>query len=635
MEQEKRLITAFTDYQKVFTEINAEALKNAKSYRWETLCKNGAFKTRPHISGDDAPDSEPLAVSAAVDHEAGVLRKLSDREMEYLTAWKSSSEATMAMKAEKCRRWEAVFTSKGEESEEYKRLCSKLVAEVQSHLGTHVLEGAPPDACIATVLGDAISNQLDPWEVAVDSSSGIDSFVTIEFSPKAGLDLAPADSKSIRIAVHPTLPSSRMYLDEFQKQKKWKAKSEDIKTFRWIKFAAQVARSKEMSSEVALDAALDVEVGLFLDGNALTGAPLHYLNVFKGHPGTNAELQSLKIKRFHEAVSEYHARNPSTDEDGVFLHGSSVRNGDKLSDATSYLLDVAEGLEQADGPILKYQAAWEAGCAAQVGVSHASPNLDALVFHPTTMHDMRKQQEELRATRRSIAFEQSLGLSRSSASEEGSAAESAPQSQTMLKDVRSRVMKAWNGSRMCSPASASVNAKPKETKPALEMTTVVNRCAEEEETKEAAALPATPFEQSLSVDDRIALAALQATAATTGTGGYGQGIPLSSPSHPDNIARTPRAAREEMLRAQAWELTHPELMKRARMIKAWKKIQDESDDPTDARKPLPPQKELENWFALSHKRWKCGCSRRFASAGELFKHQGMECSSRGFEMTRE
>lgn len=642
--EEKRLITAFTDYQKAFVEMNAEALKQAKSYRWEALCKNGAFKTRPHLAGDDAQGFEPLAVSAAVDKEAGVLRKLSDQETAYLSAWKSSPKATMAMDAEKCRRWEAIFTTIGG-SEDCRRFRSKLLEEVQSHLKTHVLEGVPPDASsirVATVLEETISKQLDPWEVAVDVYSGIDPSVTVQLSLKTGIGLASADSKSIRVAVMPLLASSRMYLDEFMKQKGWKAKCEEIQTFRWIKFAAQVTGSKEISPQVALDAAVDVEAGCFLDGNPLTGAPLNYLTVFKRHPGTSTQLQMLKVKRFHEAVFEYHARNALTkkkyhgtpNEDGFIFHGSNVGNGNRLYDATSYILDVADGLEEADGPILKYQAAWEAECAKLKTTKEERPfRNDALILHPTTLYEMRKQQEDSRATRRSIAFERSLGLSRSSALNEGSAAEAAPQ--TLMKDVRSRVMNAWNGSRMSSPASASAHAKPKEEpKPALEMTTV-KRCADNEETKNAAAVPTTPFEQCLSVDDKIALAALQATAATIGTGGYGEGIPLASPSHPNNIARTPRAAREEMLRAQAWVLTHPELMERARMIKAWKKLQDEADDAASAaQKPLPPQKELESWFALSHKRWKCSCNHRFASAGELFKHQGMEGCSR-FEMIRE
>jgi hypothetical protein len=139
----------------------------------------------------------------------------------------------------------------------------------------------------------------------------------------------------------------------------------------------------------------------------------------------------------------------------------------------------------------------------------------------------------------------------------------------------------------------------------------------------------------------IAIAALDATGPSSAWPVDSGSIPLASPSHPANVAKTTRSAKEAQLRARAWATTHPELMERARMIRAWEKNHRRDDD--DAAKvvmipPLPCHEELENWYHTTNMKWKClgGCNRRFKTAGELFRHQGMDrCGNgRGHEMAR-
>ena len=116
-------------------------------------------------------------------------------------------------------------------------------------------------------------------------------------------------------------------------------------------------------------------------------------------------------------------------------------------------------------------------------------------------------------------------------------------------------------------------------------------------------------------NDTLAAAALKITAKY-----FHSEIPIASPSHPFRQVTESRLYKEQLLCAKAWSEAHPDLIKRAKMIKMWTMKHESNDDMPS----LPSQEDLLMWYERHFFKWHCSCKRTFKTAGELFKHRGMD-----------
>jgi len=550
------LNSAFRNYFVEFKKNNELALESAKASRWETLCSKGVFKTMPHLSADDhtflgekggADALSPIAVSVAVDHEAGsISSSLRSHELAYLTAWKSKFKTRVkkCIDLEMTRRWETVAAGEGP-------VMKALESAIQAYENSHILCGSLMRTT-EKVLTDILAEQIDPLKLSVDVDMSIVPTVDLIFIPKS----AAGDMKQVSVPVL-TLP-------------------------------------------------LSMENRLYFDA-------------YKAHPSWKQRATALKIERFHQHAKNYNAS---------FKHTRDANNetlGDKqwLLNAIHYILDIDEGLENPDPIIIEYRKTWEISCKAL-----KDQCTDAASYYLMNSEQLESARSAVQVSRdisRSKKFVSMIStrtLHQQHAKNQGGPSERDVATYSLQDEmsIQNSALNAWK--RMTTSVLNSINKAaalvPASTTGIVAAVRLSPRMSFEEISNKEMELP-----NGCDFNDILAAVALKIKAKY-----FYSKIPSASPSHPFRQVMEPRLYKEQLLCAKAWAEAHPDLIERAKMIKMWTMEHESNDDMPS----LPSQEDLLIWYERKAFKWHCSCKRTFKTAGELFKHKGMDKCGGAYKM---